>query len=117
MKQFLAIFTGNPTSMRNWMAEDEEARKQKTQQGVRAWNAWVEQHRHAIVEMGAPVGKTKRIGRDGVSDITNNIGAYNVVQAESYDAAAAMFVNHPHFTLFPGDAVEIMECLPIPQAN
>lgn len=31
--------------------------------------------------------------------------------------SAAMFVNHPHFTLFPGDAVEIMECLPIPQAN
>lgn len=117
MKQFLAIFTGNSATMRNWMAEDEEARKRKTQQGMRAWNAWVEQHRQAIVEMGAPVGKTKRIGRDGVSDITNNIGAYNVVQAESYDAAAAMFLNHPHFTLFPGEAVEIMECLPIPQAD
>jgi hypothetical protein len=25
-----------------------------------------------------------------------------------------MFVNHPHFTLLPGDAVEILECLPLP---
>jgi len=25
-----------------------------------------------------------------------------------------MFVGHPHFTIFPGEAVEIMECLPIP---
>ncbi len=39
-----------------------------------------------------------------------------MVQAESYDAAA-MFVNHPHFMPFPGDAVEIRECLPIPQVN
>jgi ribosomal protein S17 len=23
-------------------------------------------------------------------------------------------VDHPHFTIFPGDGVEIMECLPIP---
>jgi hypothetical protein len=37
-----------------------------------------------------------------------------VVQAESHDAAARMFTNHPHFTIFPGEAVEIMECLPIP---
>jgi hypothetical protein len=40
--------------------------------------------------------------------------AFTVVQAESHDAAAKLFVNHPHFTIFPGDAVEVMECLPIP---
>lgn len=37
-----------------------------------------------------------------------------VVEAESHDAAAALFVNHPHFAIFPGEAVEIMEALPIP---
>jgi hypothetical protein len=39
---------------------------------------------------------------------------YVIVQAESHEAAARMFENHPHFTIFPGDSVEIMECLPIP---
>jgi hypothetical protein len=40
--------------------------------------------------------------------------AYVLVRAESHEAAARMFENHPHFTIFPGDSVEIMECLPLP---
>ena len=39
---------------------------------------------------------------------------YVTLHAESHDAAAKLFENHPHFTIFPGEAVEIMECLPIP---
>ena len=35
---------------------------------------------------------------------------------ESHEAAAKMFEGHPHFTIFPGEAVEIMEVLPIPDA-
>jgi ribosomal protein S17 len=37
--------------------------------------------------------------------------------AESREEAAHMFENQPHFTIFPGDAVEIMECLPIPDSS
>ena len=29
-------------------------------------------------------------------------------------AAAKLFENHPHFTIFPGESVEIMPVLPIP---
>ncbi len=36
-----------------------------------------------------------------------------VVQAESHEEAARMFEGHPHFAHFPGDSVEVMECLPI----
>ncbi len=39
---------------------------------------------------------------------------FTVVQAESHEAAARLFENHPHFMAFPGEAIEIMECLPIP---
>ena len=35
-------------------------------------------------------------------------------KAESHEAAARMFEDHPHVTIFPGDSVEIMECLPMP---
>jgi len=38
------------------------------------------------------------------------------VQADSQVAAAKLFENHPHFTIFPGDSVEVMECLQIPGA-
>ena len=41
----------------------------------------------------------------------------SVVRAETHEAAARMFENHPHFAIFPGDSVEIMECLPIPTSH
>jgi len=29
--------------------------------------------------------------------------------------AAELFAGHPYFMIFPGDSVEIMECLPLPR--
>ena len=68
----------------------------------------------SIVQIGGPLGKTKRISKAGIEDVRNNMGAFAVVQAESQEAAAAMFKGHPHFTIFPGEGVEVMEVLPIP---
>ena len=62
--------------------------------------------------MGGPLGKTKRITTRGVEDVSN--GAFAVVRAESHAAAAKLFENHPHFTIFPGESVEVMPILPIP---
>jgi hypothetical protein len=74
----------------------------------------VEKHHGAILEMGGPLGKTKRVDAKGVSDIANELGAFTVVRAASHEAAAKMFENHPHFAIFPGERVEIMPVLPIP---
>ena len=68
----------------------------------------------AIVDQGSPLGKTKRASSQGVSDSKNALTGYVIVQAESHEAAARLFESHPHFTIFPGDSVEIMECLPLP---
>ena len=64
--------------------------------------------------MGGPLGKTKRIAESGIGDVSNEIGAFTVVRAQSHEAAVRLFENHPHFTIFPGEAVEIMPVLPIP---
>ena len=64
--------------------------------------------------MGGPLGKTKRVDASGIADISNEMGAFTVVRAASHEAAAKMFENHPHFTIFPGERVEIMPVLPIP---
>ncbi len=63
IKTFLAVFTGSQTSgkMAAWKAQPEAERKQKEQQGMAAWNAWVQKHQGAIVEIGGPLGKTKQI--------------------------------------------------------
>jgi N-dimethylarginine dimethylaminohydrolase len=89
--------------------------QKREQEGKAAWGKWVQDNAKSIVDIGSPLGKTKRTDMHGISDIRNALAAYTVVQAESHEAAAKLFQNHPHFMIFPGDAVEIMECLPIPQ--
>ena len=115
---FLAIFLGNKTSprMAAWNSLPEEVRRAKMQEGIAAWKAWAEKHRAAIVEMGGPLGKTKKVSERGIEDITNLMSAYTIVRADSHDAAAKLFEDHPHFTNFPGDSVEVMPVLPIPTA-
>ncbi|MBL8267062.1 YciI family protein [Steroidobacter sp.] len=116
MKNFLAIYIGTAASLQKakWNALPETERQQREQAGMKAWGEWMAKHHTAVVVQGAPLGKTKRIDPSGVADTKNNMVGYVVVQAESHEAAARLFENHPHFTIFPGDSVEIMECLPLP---
>ena len=113
---FLAVFLGSKTSPKwaAWHALPEAERRAKEQQGMAAWKAWVEKHQGVIVAMGGPLGKTKKVDASGIADISNEMGAFTVVRAGSHEAAAKMFENHPHFTIFPGERVEIMPVLPIP---
>jgi transcription antitermination factor NusG len=116
MKKFLGVYLGTPAAFEKagWNKMDEAKRKKLEASGMKAWGDWMVAHEAAIVESGGPLGKTKRTAAQGVSDTKNNMAGYIVIQAESHDAAARMFEHHPHFSIFPGDSVEIMECLPIP---
>ena len=115
MKRYLAVFTGSPSAMDAWNSMDASERGAREKAGIAAWKAWADENRAAIVDQGSPLGKTKQVTRNGIADIRNNMGAYTVVQADSQDAAAKLFENHPHFTMFPGEGVEVMECLPMPE--
>jgi hypothetical protein len=64
---------------------------------------------------GRPLGGTKRVSPEGVADVSNALTVFVVVRAASHEAAARMFEGHPHFTIFPGDAIEVMPVLPVPQ--
>ncbi len=114
MKKFLAIYLGSAEALAEYRAMDTEEKKERDRAGMEGWMKWGQEHKDAIVDMGSPLGKTKRVDKNGVLDTKNEIGAWTVVQAESHEAAAKMFENHPHFMIFPGESVEIMECLPMP---
>ncbi|MES2623682.1 MAG: hypothetical protein V4628_00250 [Pseudomonadota bacterium] len=116
MKKFMAVFVGSITSANHdkWNALDEATRKQREQAGMQAWGKWMQDHGNILVEPGGPLGKTKRVSENGVADIRNDLSGFTIIQAESHAAAAKLFENHPHFAIFPGDAVEIMEIMPIP---
>jgi hypothetical protein len=116
MKRFLAIYIGTEDALRRsrWNEMDDERRKATEASGMNAWMQWGTTHAAAIVDQGSPLGKTKRASPEGISDTKNSMVGYVIIQAESHEAAARLFENHPHFSIFPGDSVEIMECLPLP---
>jgi hypothetical protein len=115
---YLAVFVGskNNPRMKTWMALPEAERLSRQQEGIAAWKAWMEKHHSAIVEGGGPLGKTKRVSQQSIADVSNEMGGYVVVRANSHESAAKLFESHPHFTIFPGEGVEIMPVLPIPGA-
>jgi hypothetical protein len=116
MKKFLAIYIGTLAAHENsrWNELSEPKRKALEASGMEAWMNWGRANAAAIVDQGNPLGKTKRVSSEGVADIKNSMTGYVIVQAESHEAAAKLFEKHPHFTIFPGDSVEIMECLSLP---
>jgi hypothetical protein len=113
---FLAVYLGSPTSasMAAWNALSEDERNARMQKGMAAWHGWMETHAGDVVVMGGPLGKTKRVSNAGVDDTSNPMSGYVVVKAASHEAAAKLFEDHPHFAIFPGEAVEVMPVMPIP---
>jgi hemolysin-activating ACP:hemolysin acyltransferase len=114
MKKFLAVYLGSPAAMDKWAGLSEAAKQDRQKEGIKTWSSWGERNSKMIVDIGAPLGKTKKVSPSGISDSKNQMTAYTLVEAESHEAAAKLFLNHPHFEIFPGDSIEIMECLPLP---
>lgn len=116
MKKFMAVYMGSASTLgkSGWSGLTEAERKALQASGVEAWGKWVMANSASIIDSGNPLGKTKRISRQGIADIKNEMTAYTIIQAESHEAAARIFLDHPHFMIFPGDSIEVMECLPIP---
>lgn len=116
MKRFLAIYIGTAHARDHsqWNQLSEKEREALQARGMQAWMDWGAANAAAIVDQGTPLGKTKRASKQGIDDIKNTMTGYVIVEAESHAAAAKLFERHPHFSIFPGDSVEIMECLPLP---
>src|SRR5688572_32841342 len=104
MKRFLAIYIGTEAAVARarWNELDAAKRKELEASGMKAWMDWGNTHSAAIVDQGTPLGKTKRASPEGIKDTKNSMTGYVIVQAESHEAAARLFENHPHFKIFPG---------------
>ena len=107
---YLGVFLSNKNGpkWRAWRAMTDEERRATDAVGIPALTAWDEKHKDNIVYIGGPLGPTKRVSEDGVSDVVNELTAFVVVRAPSHEAAAKMFEGHPHFSIFPCDCVDVM---------
>lgn len=112
MKKSLAVYIGHLSMEEKAQADISE---EKQREGMLEWGRWIEKYSDSIIDFGAPLGRTKRVSKDGIVDHVNSLTGYVVVKAESQEKAAKMFSNHPHFNIFPGDSVEVIECMETPQ--
>ena len=82
--------------------------------GLKQWADWEERNAASFPDRGGMVGKTTRVTKAGIAEAVNPFYGYIVVEAETIEAAARLFENHPHFSVFPGDGVDIMPFLTDP---
>jgi hypothetical protein len=115
MPRFFAVYTMKPEDLAQFRALPKTEQEAVDAVGTKQWVEWEKTNAASFPDRGGMVGKTRRVTKDGISDAQNAICGYIVVEAETIDAAARLFENHPHFTIFPGDGVDIMPFMTGPQ--
>lgn len=105
MGKYLAIFNGAASD------EQKQAISPEQQQAfMEAWGEWAQSHEGALVDPGAPLFRKRVVTRDNDTEFTDSKTGYAIVDADSHDAAVAMFAAHPHLTLVADNSIEVIEC-------
>jgi hypothetical protein len=110
-RTFLVLYLIPASVLEAWSTTDPGERKAAEEKMRGEWGKWMEAHSTMIVSTDAG-GKTKRVTSAGVSASRNDIVVFSVVEAESHEAAARMFENHPHLQI-PQASIEVMEARPM----
>jgi hypothetical protein len=109
MKKFMVLYMA-PAAV---IAEMMKASPEQMKAEMDDWMSWQEKHKSAVVDMGAPLGKTKRLAAGGgLSDTRNDLTGYAIVQGDSVEAVAATFRDHPHLKI-RGTYIDILDCVDI----
>lgn len=110
MKKFLVLYMMPAAAMQEMMKTMTPEAQAKS---MEEWKTWMQANMASFVDAGAPLGKNVRATKDTVSQISNEVGGYSIVQAESAEEAAKMMQSGPHHSM-PDFYTEVMEILPMP---
>lgn len=110
MNKYYAIFQIPAASIDEWSKNvSPEERKTQSDGVMKAWAQWAQDNKDSIVDGGSPLGKTKRVTKDGVQDVRNDMNYIMVIQANSHDEAARLIASNPHTQMIPTSFVDVME--------
>ena len=110
-KKFLVLYLVPSSVMEDWAKTDPAIRQPAEQKMQAARGQWMSEHAKMIISTEAG-GKTKRVTASGVSETKNDIILCSFVEAESHEAAAKAFENHPHLQI-PQSSIEVMYVRPM----
>jgi hypothetical protein len=109
MKKFLVLYKAPQSSFEQMMKSTPEQQKA----GMDAWMAWSKKAAGAIVDMGAPLGKSMHVTKSGSAPTYTDLGGYSILQGESKEAIASSLTGHPHF-MMPEGTIDVVELMPMP---
>ena len=92
MKKFLVLYKAPVAAFAEMMAK---STPEQQKAGMEAWKAWSKQAASAIVDMGAPLGKSSLVSPKGASPGPTDLGGYSILQGESKEALAEILKGHP----------------------
>jgi hypothetical protein len=108
MPRFVAVYTMRPQDLAAFRARPKSEQEAIDKAGLAAWVEWDRRNAAAIVAADVMVGKTMRVTKSGIAQAQNQIAGFLIVEAADITAAAGLFLNHPHITIFPGDGIDVM---------
>jgi hypothetical protein len=112
MKKFFVLYMASEGDFKKAMGDMANFTPEQRKASMDEWMGWMKSA-GGVVDMGAPLGKTKKVTPDSVSDFRNEIGGYSIVEAETHDEAAKKMQDSPHFKMMPGGWIEVMEIMPM----
>jgi hypothetical protein len=110
-QKFLVLYLVPVAVMSEWAKTDPTTRQAEEKKMMEAWGKWMSEHADMIISTEAG-GKTKRVTASGISDTKNDIILCSFVEAESHEAAAKAFEDHPHLQI-PQSSIEVMYVRPM----
>jgi len=108
MKKYLALYMMPVAALDGMMArmkQDPNAGKND----MTAWQTWMNAHKNMFVEMGSPVGKNMRVTSKSASPMRNEVTGYSIIEANSHEEAAKLFMDNPMLVGMPEAYVEVLE--------
>jgi hypothetical protein len=111
MKYFCVLYMAPVAELDKWMKTPEKERNTVEATMRAEWNLWLKAHANNVKNT-IGLGQAKRVDANGISDSKNGIMLSSYVEAESSEAAAKLFTDHPHLKI-PGATIDIMETTPL----
>ncbi|HEV3245016.1 MAG TPA: hypothetical protein VG102_01525 [Candidatus Paceibacterota bacterium] len=111
MKKFFVLYMAKPADFQKVMADMGKMTPEQQKESMKEWEGWGKGK--GVVDMGAPLGKTKRVTASDIEDAKNEVGGYSIIEAASHDEAAKKMRSNPHFKMIPGGWVDVMEIMPM----
>ena len=92
-----------------------QASPEEMAKGMEPWMQWAAKCGSKLVDMGTPLGMSKKLNPDGsAEDSSREICGYSILEAESMEDAHKLMDGHPHLNWTAECSIEIHEAMPLP---